>query len=232
MTRNTNARLAGIMLLLYIAVGMTQMLVFGGAPAGNGIASKLANMALHAADVRINVTLGLITAFFALTLAVTFYAITREQDPDLAMLGLVCRVGEAVSGAVFIPLSLGLLSLATATGPNAPDTAAKQALGSFVLAAQSQNPIIAATFFAVGSTFFSWLLVRGRMIPAPLAWLGVFASILLVIGLPLQLAAVLRGPITQFMWLPMAAFEIPLGIWFIVKGVAVPVRRQAAVVLA
>jgi hypothetical protein len=228
MTRTTNARLAGIMLLLYIAIGMTQMLVFGGATSGNGMAAKLANMALRATDFRINVVLGFLTAFFALVLAVTFYGITREQDPDLAMLGLVCRVGEAISGAVFIPLSLGLLSLATATGTDAPDAATKEALASFVLAAQARNPTIAATFFAVGSTFFSWLLLRGRMIPAPLAWLGVFASVLLVIVLPLQLAAVLRGSVVQLVWLPMAAFEIPLGIWFIVKGVAVPARRQAA----
>jgi hypothetical protein len=228
MTRTTNARLAGIMLLLYIAIGMTQMLVFGGATAGNGMAAKLANMAQHATDVRINVVLGFITAFFALGLAVTFHAITREQDPDLAMMGLVCRVGEAISGAVFIPLWLGLLSLATAAGANVADAAAKEALASLILAAHAQNPTIAATFFAVGSTFFSWLLLRGRMIPAPLAWLGVFASVLLVIGLPLQLAAVLRGSIAQLIWLPMAAFEIPLAFWLIIKGVAVPARRQAA----
>lgn len=57
------------------------------------------------------------------------------------------------------------------------------------------------------------------MIPVALAWLGVGASILLVVGLPLQLAGVLHGPVTQLMYLPMAAFEIPLGVWLIVKGV-------------
>jgi hypothetical protein len=30
---------------------------------------------------------------------------------------------------------------------------------------------------------------------------------------------VLRGPVTQLMWLPMAAFEIPLGLWLLIKGV-------------
>ena len=72
---------------------------------------------------------------------------------------------------------------------------------------------------ALGSTFFSWLLLRGRMIPTALAWLGVVASVLLVVALPLQLGGVLRGAVTQFMWLPMAAFEIPLGFWLIIKGV-------------
>jgi NADH:ubiquinone oxidoreductase subunit K len=60
------------------------------------------------------------------------------------------------------------------------------------------------------------------MIPVALAWLGVLASVLLVVALPLQLAGLLRGPVTQLMWIPMAAFEIPLGLWLIVKGVRTP----------
>ena len=66
-------------------------------------------------------------------LGVTLYAITREQDPDLAMMALACRVVEAVPGEGTI-------------------------------------------FFAAGSLIFSWLLLRGRMIPAGLAWLGVIGS--------------------------------------------------------
>lgn len=80
-------------------------------------------------------------------------------------------------------------------------------------------------FFAVGSTLFSWLLLRGRMIPVALAWLGVFASLLMVVGLPLQILGVLPDAATWIMWIPMAAFEIPLAFWLIIKGVAAPVPR-------
>lgn len=150
------------------------------------------------------------------------YAITREQDRDLAMLALTCRVGEGVMAGISMPLTLGLLSLGTADAANTPDGAAANVLGSFVLTVRRWNPIVAATFFAVGSALFSWLLLRGRMIPVALAWLGVLASVLLVVALPLQLAGLLRGPVTQLMWIPMAAFEIPLGLWLIVKGVRTP----------
>src|SRR6185436_16949551 len=50
------------------------------------------------------------------------YAMTREQDPDLALLALGCRVLEAVPGEGVI-------------------------------------------YFAVGSLIFSWLLLRGRIVP-------------------------------------------------------------------
>jgi len=65
------------------------------------------------------------------------------------------------------------------------------------------------------------------MIPAPLAWLGVAASVLLVVGLPLQLAGFLGGPVTSFIWLPMLAFEVPLALWLLVKGAA-PARAPSA----
>jgi hypothetical protein len=49
-----------------------------------------------------------------------------------------------------------------------------------------------------------------------------------MIGLPLQLAGFLAGPITSVMWLPMLAFEVPLGLWLIIKGVGKPARAQLA----
>ena len=138
------------------------------------------------------------------------------------MLALTCRVGEGVIGAVGILSTLGLLWLATAAGASAPDTAAAHALGAFLLRG---NVALTATFFAVGSTLFSCLLLRGRMIPIPLAWLGVVASVLLVVGLPLRLAGF---QVTSLIWLPMLAFEVPLALWLLIKGVAMPARRQSA----
>jgi hypothetical protein len=228
MTRTTNARLAGFTFLFYIAVGIAAMVLSTRATSGEEMAAKLTSMAQHPTEVRVVVLLTFLECFSALVLAVTLYAITREQDPDLAMLALTFRVAEGVVGGVSISSTFGLLWLATTTRANAPDTATAHALAAFILKADASYPLIAATFFAAGSMLFSWLLLRGRMIPVALAWLGVVASVLLVIGLPLQIAGVLRGTVAQLMWLPMAAFEIPLALWLLIKGVAMPLRRQTA----
>jgi hypothetical protein len=225
MTRNTNARIAGFTFLFYIAAGITDLILFGKATGGEGIAAKLASIAQHATYVRITVLLTLLEVLSALVLAVTLYAITRDEDPDLAMLGMICRVAEGITGA-FVASTLGLLWLATGGGPGAGDAGATNVLSAFLLKMGSWNP--PAIFFALGSTLFSWLLLRGRMIPVPLARLGVFASVLLVVILPLQLVGWASGPITSFMWLPMLAFEVPLALWLIVKGVAPAARRQPA----
>jgi hypothetical protein len=226
MTRTTNARLAGVTLLLYIVVGIAQTLVARGATSGEGIAARLASIAAHAPELRINILLGLLVCFIALALAVALYGITRDEDRELAVLALTCRAIEGAMPAISIMATLGLLWLAT-TAPeaNAQDAAAQQALAAFLLKVKGWIPPISAIFFAVGSTLFSWLLLRGRMIPVSLAWLGVIASILLVVGLPLQLAGMLRGLATQLMWIPMAAFEVPLALWLLVKGVA-PLREE------
>ena len=228
MTRTTNARVAGVAFLLYIAVGITQMVV-GGATSGDDTGARLALIAQHASRVRVNILLGLIIWLTAVTLAVTLYAITRDEDRDVAVLALCCRVGEAMFAAIGIMASLGLLWLARGgAGTSAPDVASANALAGFLLKLEGWNTVIAGTLFAVGSTLFSWLLLRGRMIPVALAWLGVVASVLLVALLPLQLVGAVSGPVTQLMWLPMAAFEIPLAFWLLIKGVATPARRQPA----
>ena len=227
MTRTTNARIAGVTFLLYIVIGISQMALFGGAMAGEGTAAKLANMAQHATDVRVNVVLGLLMCFVALTLGVALYAITREQDPDLAMLALIFRVGEGVLGGMFLSLTLGLLTVATAATSGAPAAEPPHAVVSLVLTARSWDPVICAAFFSVGSTLFSWLLLRGRMIPTALAWLGVLASVLLVVALPLQLLGLFGGPVTWLLWLPILVFELALAFWFLVKGVAPAVPRRS-----
>jgi len=224
MTPATNARIAGITLLAYIAAGITSMVLFRRAVAGEDIAAKLAGIAAYASDVGVLVILGLVQCFSAIVLAVTLWAITRDEDSDLAMLGLVCRAGEGVIAGLSIPVVLTLFWLATASGPDAPDPAAAQTLAAYLL---RDDVALTATFFAVGSTAFAYLFLRGRLIPVPLAWLGVGASVLLVIGLPLRLAGWLDDPIASLIWLPMLAFEVPLAVWLIIKGVALPSGSRA-----
>ena len=167
MTRTTNARLAGVTFLVYIAAGIATLM----------LASRP-----HARDV-----LTMVTSFSALVLGVTLYALTRDEDPDLALLALTCRVIEAMPGE-------------------------------------------GAIYFAVGSTLFSWLPLRGRMIPAALAWLGVISSALLVVVLPVQRAGLLGGhaawssSLTWLTWFPCLIFELAFAAWLLFKGVAMPKR--------
>ncbi len=227
MTRRANSTVAGAALLLYIAVGIFQMVALGGTTEGATAAEKLATLARQAGVVRADAVLSLLTCVLALVLAVTLYALTRDVDQDLALLGLACRFGEGLAGSVHISLSLGLLAYATSGGGDAPDLTGAAPLLAVLLGAQPWNVVVAATFFAAGSTLFSWLLLRGRIVPVVLGRLGVAASALLVVALPLRLGDLLPGALAMAVWLPMLVFEVWLAIFLIVRGAAPPRGREA-----
>ena len=220
MTRTTNARVAGFTYLFYTAIGLCiELLMHRARGVGGDFGAKLAHIGDHATDVRLSILIALLESFSALVLAVTLYGITRDQDHELAMLALVCRVAEGILGTNNIPNYLGLLWLAKTGSADIPTT---NALSTFLL-----MPVptvnIGTIFFAVGSTIFSWLLLRGRMVPVAIAWLGVLGSGLLAVVLPLQLAGFSTGPLTgYYQWLPALAFQIVLALWLLIKGVATP----------
>ena len=231
MTRNAYARLAGFMFLFYIATAFPSMVLLEQATSGTGIAAKLASIAEHGPQMRLIALLSLITIFDALILGVALFAITRDYDTDLAVLALSCRVGEGVVSAIHVVATLGLLSVATgAVGAAAHDAAAAHALGALLLKVHGWTMIIGATCFAVGSTIFSWLFLRARTIPVPLAWLGLIASLMLVVALPAELAGFVKGALGWSMWMPMLAFEISLGLWLLIRGV--PAKRRVVPVIS
>ena len=169
MTLTTNARLAGAAYLAYLVFGI------GGMAIGTAGASAVS---------------GVMTSFCALVLGVTLYAITREQDRDLAMIAMLCRVLEAVPG---------------------------------------QGEI----YFAVGNTIFCWLLLKGRMIPAALALLGVVASAALSLLVLAQTGGLFGGrmlwssPVTWFVWLPVLVFELSFAFYLLTKPASLASRGNA-----
>jgi hypothetical protein len=124
-------------------------------------------------------------------LALTLFVVTRVEQPVLATLGMIFRLAEGVLGSALNAIGLTLL----------------------------HPTLVDATLFAVGSTFFCLVLLRGRMLPRVLAWTGVIASVILAVGLPLQFGGLLHAPFTMLMWMPMLAFEVPGGLWLLAKGV-------------
>jgi len=222
MTRTTNARLAGFMFLFYIATGIAGMVLFRPATRGETPAAKLASVAQHVTLMRVAAVYSVLMMMNPLVLAVALYALTRDYDRDLALLALLCRVTEGVIGGGMSAIrNRALLSVATtAVGAAGANAAAANALGDVLLKSEGMITLIAATAFAIGSTLYCYLFLRARTIPVSLSWLGVIASVLLVVGLPLQMAGFIEGLVTALMWIPMAVFEVAFALWLLIKGVA------------
>jgi hypothetical protein len=229
MTQTTNARIAGVTYLFYTAIGLCIELLMHQARGVDGSAAELVRIGQYATNVRLSILIVVLECFSAFVLGVALYGITRVEDHELAVLGLVCRVAEGVLGTLRIPNYLGLLWLAKpGGGTGAPDIPTTNALRTFLQMPVPSLPI-GAIFFAVGSLIFSYLLLRGRMIPMSIAWLGVFASGLLAVTLPLQLAGFPTGPLSGYsQWLPALVFQVALALWLLIKGVSAPATMRPA----
>ena len=211
MTARANARLAGVMFLFYIANGIAVMIVSGRATAGADTAARLATIAQQQSLMQAAIILTLTTAMDALVLGVALFGLTRDVDRDLAVLALLFRAGECVMNASGAAGQVALLRLATHPGDGVT------ALADSLIHSRTGN--VSAILFAFGSTIFAYLFLRGRTIPRALAWLGIIASLLLVVALPLELARVISAA-GWWVWMPMLAFEVIVAFWFLIKGAA------------
>jgi len=226
MTLRVNARVAGLAFLLNFVTGIGRAVLFAQVSAGDGPAARLASIAQHPALVRVTALLVLLEFVYQAVLAVTLYALTRDQDRDLALLGLGCRLTEGVIAAIATGSRLDLLAVATASrSATGADAAAAQALGATLLNGSS-GP--AALCFALSSLIFASLFLRARSIPVWLARFGVVASILALLEVPLPMLGFPDGPMTIVPWIPMALFEVILALWLLTRVVRPSTPRPPA----
>jgi uncharacterized protein DUF4386 len=219
MTLRSNARLCGATYLLYIVTGIGSMILMNRIGGGGDVTAMLASIAQHATLYRAISLLVWLQFLYAVVLGVTLYALTRDQDRDLAVIAMCCRLVEGAMAAVSTSQRFEILSLAraSATAGTGADAAAAHALGTLMLGTDGGG--VAALCFSVAAMIFSYLFLRARSIPTWLAWLGVVSSALWLIGMPARMLGFLHGAAVYVMWIPMGIFEITLAVLLLVKGV-------------
>ena len=225
MTTRTNARIAGFMFLFYIVSGIVGMIFFEQATKGADAAAKLASITAHLPQFGVAFLFALVGIFNALVLGAALYALTRDQDRDLALLGLLCRVVEGAINAV--PAFAILALFALATGAVESDAVTTRTLAAMWLKASFWSTSIGATVFALGSALFAYLLLKARSIPSWLGWVGLVASVQLLVTAPLTGLGVIRGAGMGLMWLPMLVFEVTLGLLLLIRGTTASANATA-----
>ncbi len=214
MTQRADARIAGTAYLSYIVFTMASVTIYGKATAGDGITQQLSSLSHMISQARVTVLLDLLQIVCALTLAVTLYRLTKVVNATLAMLAMMFRVGEGLIGSLPILSKLELMRLAT---DNSTDAARAQLFGNYIF--NRPDALFSEFCFVVGGFVFAYLFLRGRLIPALLAWIGVASIGIQLVCVPLHMAGFISGSIVDWLWLLVMAYEIPLGLWLIIKGV-------------
>ena len=165
------------------------------------------------------VVLELILAAACIGTAVVLFPLVRRQS-EIAALGFVgARITEAVLVVLGVVAMLSLVAVANGSSLASPDSldAANTALVAVHDAAFLLGPglIPAANALLLGS-----VLYRSRLVPRILPLVG-------FIGAPLLIASVIAtlfgaidqvSPLAGIAALPIALWEISLGVWLVVKG--------------
>ncbi len=219
MRQRTEAKIAGFAYLSYIVFTMSSSILFAKATAGDDVSQTLSTLTRMIWTARITVLLDLLQTVCAVVLAVTLYKLVKAVNPTLALLAMFFRFGEGLLGSLPLLSKLELMRLATTHTVGSANASGYLLFGNEIL--QRPDDGFSQFCFVIGGFLFACLFLRGRIIPRWLAWIGVVTIGAQLVVVPLHIATIVPGSLVNLLWMPILLYEIPLGIWLMVKGIEV-----------
>jgi hypothetical protein len=182
----------------------------------------LINGAAHTNQVLLGVLMDLILVCTAIGTAIGLFPILRPYGERIALGHLLFRFLEATAITVGIVGILSLLTLSTnfVTAP-APEASVYQVAGTLPLAVYKWTSMLGPLLFlGINTLMYSYLLYKSKLVPRPLAILGLTAAILVFgYGLLVLFGVAVQGAAPfVVLALPIAVYEMILAVWLIVKG--------------
>ena len=219
---NTNRRTAIIVGILFIFATVSAILgLMFYQPILTG-PDYLINGAASRNQVILGALMELVLVGTAIGTAIGLFPVLRPYGERIALGHLFFWFLEAVIITIGIVAVLSLSTLSQAfVAAAAPDTAAFHVVGTLLLAVYKWTSMLGPLMMlGINTLMYSSLLYKSKLVPRPLAVLGLTGAIL-VFGASL---VVLSGVATQFstpvmlMCMPVAFFEMIFAGWLIVKG--------------
>jgi len=181
---------------------------------------------MNGAEQKNQVILGalmeLVLVVTAIGTAIGLFPVLRPYGERIALGHLFFRFLEATVITVGIVAILTLLTLSRDfVTADSPDASAYHAAGTLLLAVYKWTSMLGPLFFLGINTFmYSSLLYKSKLVPRPLSILGITGAtlvfgyaMLVMFGVAVQG----DGPLVVLA-LPIAAYEMILAVWLIVKG--------------
>ena len=213
-------RVAGAAYVIVILLGVFSVsyidvsIVMPGKPA-----ETVANMMANEWRYRISIASEVLMYALVVILATALYIVLRTVNSRLALLALLFRLGEAITGGVTALLG-GLIPLLLVRHAPAPDVEQVQSLAGLILDVRSAGLDVVLVFVGVGGTLFCYLFFRSGYVPRILAAWGVFTYLsMLLIAFADVLVPDLPESIKMILYVPGGLFELILGFWLLFKGV-------------
>ena len=223
------ARVAGCIYLVAMALGIFSQSFVLGRMVEDDAAATAHNIVAAEGLFRLGIAIDVITFVSDVVIAWALYELLKFVDKSLALLGAFLRIAD---GAILAVVTLnGLITLRLLSGVgylHGFDTNQLQGLARLFVSARGLGFYIGFVFLGLGSAVFAYLLLKSRYVPAILPAWGIFASLLLAIGsLAVIFSPWFAGNAAMAYMVPMFFYEVPLGLWFLIRGVRSPTRQAA-----
>lgn len=213
------AKTVGILFILAAVSAVMGLLLYD--PVLNG-PDYLTKGAEHANQVILGALMELILVAAAIGTSITMFPILRRYNESIA-LGHVCfRFLEAVIITIGVISVLSLLTLSQSfAAAGAPDTASYQASGALLKAVHDWTFMLGPNFMlGINTMMYSYIFYKTRLVPRFISILGMTGAALVFIAALFEMFGVFPqlsvwGAILS---LPVAANEMILAVWLIVKG--------------
>jgi hypothetical protein len=230
-SQRSAAKIAGFSFLFAIAIvtvanfGISFRLIIP----GNAV-DTARNIVAHETLVRLNIACNLLYAVTTLVLLTALFVILSPVNRSLALIAALCR---AVFAFMWCITALNTLSALRLVGNTAYlpvfVTDQLQTLARLHLASSYDAYYVGLPFWGLASTICSYLWLKSRYIPRPLASFGLVASVWCVfcafafMVFPHFDIAVNAS----YFDVPMVVFEMALGLWLLFKGLSPSVAGRA-----
>jgi len=225
------ARVAGVIYLSAMALSIfSQVFILDRLIVEGDARATAANILASEGLFRLGIAVDVSIAASDVVIAWAFYELLKSVDRSLALVGALLRVAD---GAILAVTSFSaLLTLRLLSGVDylqAFTNGQLQSLARLSVSARGSGFYVAFVFLGLGSAVFAYVLFKSRYVPRVLAGWGVFASLVLAGGsLAVILSSTFAANASMIYMLPMFFYEVPLGLWFLIRGVDVPAIGAAA----
>ena len=219
MINKREAKLVGVLFILAAVSAVAGVLLYD--PILNG-SEYLSNGSKHANQVIWGALMELILVVSAVGTATTMFPILRRYNETIALWHVCFRFLEAIVITVGVISVLSLLTLSREfVAAGAPEAAAFQTSGSVLKAIHEWTFMLGPNFMlGINTMMYSYIFYKTKLVPRFIPILGmtgaalVFVCALLVMFGVIEQVSVWGGLLA----LPVAANEMILAVWLIVKG--------------
>jgi len=219
MINKSVAKLVGILFILAAVSAVGGVILYD--PILNG-SDYLINGSKHANQVILGALMELILVVSAVGTATTMFPILRRYNETIALWHICFRFLEAIVITVGVISVLSLLTLSREfVSAGAPDAVSFQTSGTVLKAIHEWTFMLGPNFMlGINTMMYSYIFYKTKLVPRFIPILGMTGATLVFICALL----VMLGVIEQVsVWggllaLPVAANEMILAVWLIVKG--------------